>query len=62
MILAKNQILLKLKYIKSKQNVLLDLLSRWYISGEARRKFKSITNNRLERKSIPQEFYNINDF
>ena len=44
-----------MSYIRSADNVLPDLLSRWYISGDARRKFKSITNNRLCRRSISEE-------
>ena len=52
---AKNQVLLKLQFIDGSANIILDLLSRWYISGEARRKFKSITNNKWKRRSISNE-------
>ena len=59
MIVAKNDILIKLVYIQSKRNLLPDLLSRWYLAGIARRQFRSITNNKMIRRTIKPQFFNI---
>ena len=60
--LALNDIWLKMIYISTKANVLPDLLSRWYINGEARRKFKSLTNNRMTRRSVTHKKYKLSQF
>ena len=58
MFVAQNQIWLKLTYIRSKSNVLPDLLSRWYNTGsDAQRRFKSLINNRMKRCSVPQKLF-----
>ena len=52
---AKFQILLRAKYVKSKDNTLPDALSRWHQSSEARRTVKRMTNNTWKRHSISDE-------
>ena len=51
-ITAKLQILLRAKFIGSKQNVLPDALSRWYIDSNACRTVKRIINKDWTRKSV----------
>ena len=55
--LAANQIWLKLIYINTKANTLPDLLSRWYNQDGSRRKFKSITNNAMRRRSVSSKLF-----
>ena len=46
MVVGRHQFLIKLVHISGRNNELPDALSRWYISGEARRKFKRNTKNK----------------
>ena len=57
MLLANNNTLMKLVYVNTKMNTLPDLLSRWYNGASSRRQFKSIMNNKMIRRSIPQQFF-----
>ena len=54
-ITAENEILLRCKFVRSRQNLLPDALSRWYQSGEARRIFKRNTDRTWKRRSVTNE-------
>ena len=54
-----HDIWIKLEYIDTKSNVLPDLLSRWHNGVGARHKFKSITNNKLTRRSVANNLFYI---
>ena len=57
MITATNDIQIKLEYVNTKLNTIPDLLSRWYNNCGARHLFKSLTNNKMRRRSVlPAEF------
>ena len=62
MLLAENQTMIRLVYIKSKLNLLPDLLSRWYHPGTARRKFKAKTDRTWVRRSVTDDFFIIKEF
>ena len=49
---AKNQILMKAVYIPTKQNILPDALSRWYINADAHRTVCRVTDNTWTRCSV----------
>ena len=49
---AKNQFLLKAVYLNTKINTLPDALSRWFLSSEARRIVKRMTDKTWKRRSI----------
>ena len=49
---ANNDFWVKLQHCQRVQNLVPDLLSRWYISSEARRKFRSISKGVWKRKCI----------
>ena len=59
-ICSKNQILLRLKFLPGNLNKISDALSRWYINGQARRWFKSTTNNKWKRRSVTDEMMLLN--
>ena len=51
-ITAENQILLRCKFISTRDNILPDALSRWYINSEARRIVRRYTDNTWKRRSV----------
>ena len=61
MILARNDSLLKLVHIFSKDNKLPDKLSRWYILGTARRQALSLTR-KMKRRTVMNEMYHFEYF
>ena len=54
-ITAKYQILLRSKFISTRTNTLPDALSRWYITSDARRTVRRLTDNTWKRRSISRE-------
>ena len=49
---SQEQFMIRARYVNTKSNEIPDSLSRWYITAEARRKFKRLTNNTWKRKSV----------
>ena len=58
-ITAKHQILLRCRFISTRQNTLPDALSRWYITADARRTVRRLTNKNWRRRSINNELIKL---
>ena len=59
LISANNEILLKAVHISTKNNVIPDALSRWYINSESKRTFKCHTDNTWIRQSVSKQLMNF---
>ena len=59
---AQEQILLRAKFVRSKDNILPDALSRWYQSSEARHTVKHIINKNWKRRTINNKLSTFNHF
>ena len=53
---GKNDILIKAHYIPSRENLIPDLLSRWYIKGEARRSFLRLRKKEWKQICITDKY------
>ena len=56
---ANNGVLLKAVHISTKNNVIPDALSRWYINSESKRTFKCHTDNTWIRQSVSKQLMNF---
>ena len=57
---AEHECLIKAQYIKSAENKLPDLLSRWYNGAAYRREFKKLTSNKkLKHRTVLLQHINF---
>ena len=59
---CQNDCLIKAQYISTTENLIPDLLSRWYNGGRARRQFKKLNSKlRLKRRTVSEDLFNISN-